>query len=186
MSLKHDLDAVTSTHMLDELRDDLRRGRVFMSPWLTLDARDQLPALLEVVLTEGTDENLADVFRQPGVLERFERDERGDLTSRRVPKAAPVVLAEFLFNRYVVRGVCRRAVEDGIAKVEVYRARVARNPRPESERLVGTLVDAKDLLDDLREHADVLESTLGLAAFGSGLSVRLPVKKFGRARRPKR
>ena len=174
MTLRHlHLEALTRSHMVAELRDDVARGRLYMSPWLTPGAQEQLAAVLEVVLDRGTDEALAEVFTAPGVLQRFERTSKGDPTRRPVPKAAPQILAEFLVNRYVVRGVCRRALEEGIATVEVYRAREARNPRPASEKLIGALVDAKELLDDLRDHASELEGRFGVPAIGSGLSVRL-------------
>ena len=72
------------------------------------------------------------------------------------------------------RALCRRAIEDGIGELIVYRARPTVNPRPESEALVETTVDPAELLADLRAHPG--EATaLGIPAGpNSGISVRLP------------
>lgn len=60
--------------------------------------------------------------------------------------------------------------------VEVYRAKAVQQPRPQSERLVGTTVDVHRLLRDLRTNVGV-DTALGIPAGpNSGLSVRLTRK----------
>jgi hypothetical protein len=83
------------------------------------------------------------------------------------------VLAQGEFNRYYIRGVCRRALEAGILDVEVYRARLVAAPRPDSEALIGRRLDAEQLIADLRTHMGV-DTALGLGRPNSGLSVCLP------------
>ena len=63
------------------------------------------------------------------------------------------ILAESEFNRFYIRALARRAIEDGIPHLIVYRAKLVRNPRPESEALVETTLPAEALLADLRAHA---------------------------------
>jgi hypothetical protein len=84
-------------------------------------------------------------------------------------------LAESEFNRYYIRALARRAIEDGIQELVVYRAKPVQNPRPESEARVETAIPPQDLLDDLRAHLGDERPTLGVPSGpNSGLSVRLP------------
>lgn len=93
-----------------------------------------------------------------------------------VPVTAPDTLSEGEFNRYYVRGVCRRAIADRVQKVEVYRARHSDNPRQESEALIGKEIDPTALLTDLRNSQGV-EPALGIPPGpNSGLCVFLPSK----------
>ena len=88
---------------------------------------------------------------------------------------AAEVLAESEFNRYYIRGLARRAIEDDIPELVVYRAKSARNPRPESEARVEMALSPKELLDDLRAHPGDELPALGIPSGpNSGLSVRLP------------
>jgi hypothetical protein len=85
------------------------------------------------------------------------------------------MLAESEFNRYYIRALARRAIEEGIPELVIYRAKPARNPRPESEARVETTLPAEDLLADLRAHPGDESPTLGVPSGpNSGLSVRLP------------
>jgi len=99
---------------------------------------------------------------------------RGGMSEVRMPRNAPEMLAEGEFNRLYARGVCRRAIAQGITEVEIYRAKQVSVPRPDSEAKVGIKVNAGSLLEDLRTHQGV-DPALGLPGGpNSGLSVRLP------------
>lgn len=92
----------------------------------------------------------------------------------KVPINAPQRLAEGEFNRFYIRGLCLRALDEGKSTVVVYRARHSSSPRLESEELIGSAFDAKALLEDLRESPGV-DTALGLPPGpNSGLSARLP------------
>jgi len=85
------------------------------------------------------------------------------------------VLAESEFNRYYIRALARRAIEDGISELVIYRAKPVTNPRPESEARIETSLPPQDLLDDLRSHLGDERPSLGVPSGpNSGLSVRLP------------
>jgi hypothetical protein len=72
------------------------------------------------------------------------------MTLAKVPITAPETLAEGEFNRFYARGLCLRAMAQGIESLVVYRAKDVVNPRPESVALIGKSLPAKQLLDDLR------------------------------------
>jgi hypothetical protein len=94
-------------------------------------------------------------------------------TVSKVPRTAPITLAEGEFNRFYLRGLCQRAIEAGGPAIEIYRARASVTPRPESEAMIGRHLDADKLLVDLREHVGV-DTALGLPPGpNSGLSGRL-------------
>jgi hypothetical protein len=90
------------------------------------------------------------------------------------PKNAARILAESEFNRFYIRALARRAMEDGIPKLVVYRAKLVRNPRPESEALVETTLPPEASLADLRAHSDRPPSLGVPSGPNSGLSVRPP------------
>jgi hypothetical protein len=92
----------------------------------------------------------------------------------RVPHTAADTLAEGEFNRYYVRGVCRRALEEGWRDVVVYRAKQPQRPRPQSEALLGLRLNARELLQELRERKDDSSHLVIPPGPNSGLSVRLP------------
>ena len=83
------------------------------------------------------------------------------------------MLAEGDFNRYYMRGVAVRAIEEGRQVVEVYRARLSMEPRAESAQLEGRRLPAIEVLRYLRgeEASDPAVTALGRP--NSGLSVRL-------------
>ena len=92
----------------------------------------------------------------------------------RAPATAADTLAEGEFNRLYMRGLCRRALDDGITALTVYRAKGVRQPRAESLAIIGQPVDAVALLAELR--AAFGSEPAGDMLFGpnSGLSVKLP------------
>jgi hypothetical protein len=101
------------------------------------------------------------------------RTRSGGTTTARVPQMAARLLAEGDFNRYYMRGVALRAIEEGRQILEVYRARLSLEPRPESAQLEGTRVHAAEVLDHLRGPMSADPSVGALGRTNSGLSVRL-------------
>ena len=92
--------------------------------------------------------------------------------SKAVPANAASTLAEGEFNRFYLRGIASRGVDEN-RQIEVYRGRPSSTPRRESEALLGQHLVAGALLTDLREHIGV-DSALGLPPGpNSGLTGRL-------------
>lgn len=165
------LDDRTRRYMLEELERDLASGTLYRSPRLSDRGWTDWPALLRAAIESGNDMTLADSLRVPGRLKVARPRRTG--TPARLPRTAAQTLAEGEFNRFYIRGVCRRTVDDGIKEVEVYRAKRVRQPRPESQAKIGTRISAAEYLEDLRTHSGE-EPEFGFPRPNSGLSVRLP------------
>jgi hypothetical protein len=178
-----DLDEATRSLMLEELAADVARGTMQLSKWLTEAGKNQWPELMRRAIGEGNDATLAGEIRLNGYLEQHRIHHRNGRPYRsRVPYTAADTLAEYEFNHYYCRAVCRRSLDGGNGLVEVYRAKLVRDPRPRSQQIVGTTIDAQRLLDDLRAHPGGIDTALGVPAGpNSGLSVRLSSPR----RRPK-
>lgn len=81
----------------------------------------------------------------------------GSTMQKRVPNIAAITYAEGQFNRYYMLGLCRRALQEGVKVVQIYRAKEVDNPRPESERLLGQKLDVETLISEIRP----MDSSLG-------------------------
>ena len=169
------LDEVTRALMVEELEIDVANGDLYWSPRLNSRGYVEYEQLLRTTFLGGNDQLLADEIRSRGLLNASEqrRNRSGSFSTVRVPVNAPETLGEGEFNRFYVRALCRRVIDDGVGELEVYRAKPVANPRSESEAMIGRRIDANGLLQDLRTHQGV-DTSLGLPAGpNSGLSVRL-------------
>ncbi len=170
------LDQKTRSLMAKEIDQDIAASRLYMSPRLNASGQSQYPALLKEAAQSHDEMWLAQQIRINGLLktEEIKKKPSGGTTTAKVPVTAPDTLAEGEFNRFYCHGVCARALEEGKQQVRVYRAKLVSNPRSESQAKVGTLVDAHNLLNDLRTSQGV-EPSLGIPPGpNSGLSVQLP------------
>ena len=86
-----------------------------------------------------------------------------------VPYTANETLAEGEFNTYYIRGLCARVIEEKEGQLEIYRAKEVDDPRPESQVMLGQLVDAMQLLTILRNPESNFKA---IPKPNSGLSVR--------------
>lgn len=169
------LDDRTRHFMVEEIDLDVSNGTVYLSPWLTEQGMADWPAILRESAQTGSDASLASQILRGGRLRATaeRRKPTGGMTTYKVPVTAPDTMAEGEFNRFYVRGLCRRAIEEKVALI-VYRAKAVTNPRPGSEEKIGTQIDPNALLTDLRSSPGV-EPALGLPPGpNSGLSLRLP------------
>jgi hypothetical protein len=171
-----DLDKRTRELMLAEMEYDVARNQLHISPFLSGQGQRDYPNLLREAIESGDETTLAAALNEQRRIERAmpRKQQKGGFQLVASPYTAADTVAESEFNRYYIRALCRRAIEDGIPELVVYRARPATNPRPESEALVETAVGPAELLADLRAHPG--EATaLGIPAGpNSGISVRLP------------
>jgi hypothetical protein len=172
------LDDRTRQLMLDEMEYDIENNQLHISPFLSGQGERDYPNLLREAIQNGNDETLAQSLREHRrILKTLPRRQpkAGGYSIAATPENAAQVLAESEFNRYYIRALARRAIEDGISELVVYRAKPARNPRPESEARVETTLSPEALLEDLRAHPGDEPPTLGVPSGpNSGLSVRLP------------
>ena len=158
--------------MLAEFDRDVAAGALFVSDRLSPAGRDGYPALLRDAIENGADSTLQLELEAPGMLNSHEKPHmrQGKLVTPKMNKQAAQVMAEGEFNRFYIRGLCLVVQAESPDEVEVYRARESSWARPESEALIGRLLGAAELLDDLRTHIGE-EPTL-LPYVNSGLSCR--------------
>jgi hypothetical protein len=170
------LDSRTRTFMVEEIDMDLANGTLYLSAWFTAQGRQDWPALMRDAASTGDDASLAAQISLHGrlLLSAQRRRPTGGYVTYRVPYTAPETISEGEFNRFYARGLCRRAVDERISSLIVYRGKAVANPRPLSVQKVGTAVDPSLLLTDLRTSIGV-DPALGIPAGpNSGLTVRLP------------
>jgi len=163
--------------MLDEMEYDIAHNQLHISPFLSGQGQWDYPNLLRKAIQKGNDTTLVqDLQARRRILRALpRRGPKGGYVIAATVENAAELLAESEFNRYYIRGLARRAIEDDISWLVVYRAKPARNPRPESEARVDMALSPKELLDDLRAHPGDELPTLGVPSGpNSGLSVRLP------------
>ncbi len=162
--------------MVEEIDRDIATGKLYLSSRLSARGLDAYQKLLREAAGSGSEVGLAAQISAAGRLNTTEikRTPSGGQTSAAVPVTAAETLAEGEFNRFYLRGLCRLAIERGIAQVEVYRAKHVQNARSASRAKIGTHVNAETLLEDLRRNVG-LDTALGLPGGpNSGLSARLP------------
>ncbi len=171
------LDERTRQLMLAEVDYDISHNQLHISPFLSGQGQRDYVNLLREAIQHGNDETLAQQLRDHRRILRTlpRRNPKGGYSIATTPENAAQVLAESEFNRYYIRALARRAIEDGIPELVIYRAKPVSNPRPESEARIETSLSPEELLEDLRAHPGDEPPALGVPAGpNSGLSVRLP------------
>src|SRR5262245_17135744 len=132
------LDDRTRRLMLDEMNRDISENKLTISPYLSGQGVRDYPNLLRQSLESGDDNSLAEALtHQRRLLRTYtRRNPGGSYQSVSVPENAAQVLAEGEFNRYYIRALARRAIEDGLHEVIVVRAKPVAQPRQHSEELL--------------------------------------------------
>ncbi len=169
-----DLNVATRAAMLAELEEDIGAGKVVLSPHLKDGAGSEFISLLVSALRDFHDVWLASALRTKGLVRTHETIPTQHGPKRiTLPPDTPELLAEGEYNRYYLRGLCRRAIEESFPTLWIYRANGEARRRPECDRLVGTPIDPCVLLEALQGGASTDEA-LGLPAERhSGLSARI-------------
>ncbi len=162
------LDGETRRLMQIEIQSDVKQNKLYLSDRLNETGKaNYLTYLIQSVETgdEEAFENLLDISMNfnPSYLRQ------GNVV--KMPSNAATLLCQSEFNRYYIRAICLRAINDGVEQVEIYRARESSWARPESEAKIGTTLSPRDLLEDLRNSIGV-EPNL-LPEINSGLSVKI-------------
>ena len=169
------LDESTRSFMLSEVDSDLSSQKLYMSPRLNELGEQNYVSLLKEAIEHHDDVWLAQQLRSRGYMKESEQRKKrgGGFTTARVPVTAHETLGEGEFNRFYIRGLCIRAIEEGMDQVEVYRGKSVNQPRPESKAMLGKKLSAEALLRDLRESIGI-DTVLGLPPGpNSGLTVRM-------------
>jgi hypothetical protein len=167
------LDPTTRRYALEELEQDIASGDFHVSERLRPTAVAEYQRLMRDAIRYYDDlwleEHAADLL----VDFEHRRTRSGGQTTAKLPEMATRMLAEGDFNRYYMRGVARRAIEEGRQVVEAYRARFSLEPRVESSELEGRRLPATDVLSHLRGQTAGDSAVFALGRPNSGLTVRL-------------
>lgn len=172
LQLEH-LDHRTRLLMLGEIRRDIDAGRLYDGKYLAAAGKSAWPALL----TEAAERHDAGwltraLGRTHYWVTTVPYQRAGAVHYRKCPSDASDKLAEGEFNRFYMRALALRAIEDGL-ELEVVRVKHVESPRAESERKIGTRIDPRGLLADLRANVGI-DTALGVPAGpNSGLGARL-------------
>jgi hypothetical protein len=170
-----DLDQCTRGYMLAELEADLASGTLYCSPQLSEDGLRQYQRLLRAALTAGTEDSLAEAMcgaeavRQPS---RWQHPR--EVGAEQALADATIRLAEREFHRFFIRGLCLRALDQGVQTLVIYRARPPDPGRAPSDAMIGVRIDVSSLLEDLRGAFRSLPPHGLPQCRDPGLSVRLP------------
>lgn len=170
------LDDHTRRCMLAELDRDVGKGGLYLSPQLSDRGRSDYEGLLRAALRCGTDASLADDLARDARVIPIRRWQKPgeEPPTECLESATSATLAEREFHRFYARGLCRRAIAEGVVTLVIYRAGPPAAGRANSDAMVGVRIDAASLLEDLR---GVPGSTppRGLPACSDArLTVRLP------------
>jgi hypothetical protein len=166
------LDGRTRELMIEELETDVAGGRLQLSPRLSTKGQTDFPGLLREAMAERDESWLGDALRSQGRISstEFRRGPTGARTMVRIPASAAITIAEEEFARYYARAVCRRALEEGIPRVIIYRAKPTAIPGPETQ----SEIDAQGLLDALRGRREGEQGPKLPPGPNAELNVRLP------------
>ena len=162
--------------MLQEVEHDVQNDKLYRSKHFNETGNSTYLELIRQTVQHYDDDWLADRIRRGDCMNRTTRKRRpsGGYSEAKVAWNAPDTFAEGEFNRLYARGLCLHAIEIGVPSLLVYRAKAVAVPRADSQMLIGKLIEANALLQDLRTHIGV-DTALGLPGGpNSGLSVRLP------------
>lgn len=170
------LDAATRQCMIQEIELDIKNGTLYKSSWLTERGKTDYASLLKEAAEKGSDDTLAAALAQNNRIKlkaTRKKPRSEELVEYDVPRTAPGTMAGE-FNIFYVRGLCVRAIQEGIPKLEIYRAAERDEPRPESLRMVGNLIDPKATLDDLRTSQGKAPKLGFPPGPNTGLSAKIP------------
>src|SRR5262249_49729139 len=117
------LNEETRRFMTDEIENDIVNRTLYMSRRLSQKGRRDYVGLLKEAVGQHDEEWLAAQLGSEDRLGTLEgrQTEHGKKVAK-VPVTAAETLAEGEFNRYYMRGLCRRAIDSGIPRLVVYRA----------------------------------------------------------------
>ncbi len=173
------LDQTTRNYMIEEFRRDIETGNQYISPRIKSGFASRYLTLFGQVITEGRNEDdfASDIKRFGYLITEEPRRTKSGITMAKVPERAAETLAHGEFNRYYMRGLCRRALDENLTLV-IYRAKQVSKPSEISQQIIGKSARPQVLLEILRDFEaaderfpDSIEINIG--GPNSGLSVRI-------------
>ena len=163
------LDSTIRALMTAEVDLDTEASVLYLSSRFNAQGNAEYPRLLRQAIEDHDDVWLGEMLLR---LPAFNEYEVVSGRQKAVPRNAHTVFSSCEFNRFYIRALCSLAVDKPNIRLIVYRARESSIPRPESEIKIGTEVDARALLEDLRQRTGTY-TYFGLPEVNSGLSLEI-------------
>jgi hypothetical protein len=162
------LDDKTRAYMLAEYDMDSATGRVYVCKRLSDEGRRAFPALLRQAIAEHDDAWLSGRLRALTLVTTYSGT--GPLG---IGEQVPEIIAEGEFNRYYMRGLCARAVHEGVEQLQVYRAKVVATRKTSLLQHIGQMVSPAKILAEF--HTAHRSDPALASPYGAdtGLSMRL-------------
>lgn len=166
------LDTTVRRYMDEEFRNDEQRNRLYFSPRVNEESRETYSQILERALAYGDDNSLAVELKEKSVMKQKERrmNPLGGILEVNMPINAPNELAEGEFQRYYLRALCVKAINEGINRLKIVSEKPIETLPDDQKAKVGKIINPKDLLADLRENSYV-NSRFGIPDPKAGLTV---------------
>lgn len=159
----HQLTDEVRKLMVDELEKDFAEGSHYLSKNFNSIGEEKCFEIAKREILNGDEDSFAEALTTNNCFD--EKNKEG----RTVPKNAAELYAHNEFNRFYMRAIARKAIDES-KNLTIYRAKLSNTPRPESEELLGKTISPTQLLEDLRKDY-FIEKAFGLAKPNSGLSV---------------
>lgn len=168
------LDEVTRGYMIEAIDDAEDSGNIYYSSRFNPKGKRLWVGLLREAAKNHNEHWLAYQLEAERTMKGFEqaRKPKGGYTIKHTPHNASSTMAEGQFNRFYILGLCRRAREEGLSALEIYRAKEVTNARQASLELIGKQVPIKDIEAELFNVNNSLKSIL--VRPNSGISTKLP------------
>jgi hypothetical protein len=164
------LDERTRVLMCEEINAAEESNNLYFSTRFNENGRLIWVDLLRKAAQEHDEHWLAYQLEILGAMKNLETKAipKGGYTIAHVPNRAMETFADGQFNRFYMAAICRRALEDGMSSVVIYRAKQRIEPRSESQLLEGNSRVAEVLLQELRSKdlslkCDLLKPNSGLS-----------------------
>jgi hypothetical protein len=178
LDLAH-LDDRTRHFMLAELDADVVDESLYLSPLLSETGLCHYRRLLHVAIQHGTEDSFAEALGALGAVRPPSRWQHPrEVGPAEALADATYRLAEREFHRFYIRGLCCRALEQGIDLLVIYRARPADLGRAPADSMIGLRIDVRSLLEDLRGAFRTLPPHGLPQCRDPGLSVRFPDERI--------
>lgn len=174
LDLPH-LDERTRQFMLAELDADVGTESLYRSPQLSETGLCHYQRLLRLAIQSGTEASFAEALGALGAVRPPSRWQHPkEVGPTEALADATFRLAEREFHRFYIRGLCCRALEQGINLLVIYRARPTDEGHRPSDSMIGLRIDVRSLLEDLRGAFRSLPPHGLPQCRDPGLSVRFP------------
>ena len=110
-------------YMLEEVEQDIAEGKLYVSERLLESAISNYTKYLKNAIQNGNSRMLAHELLTNHCLKKTEpRKRKNGVGMVKVSSKAHETLADDEFNRFYIRGVCKKAIEENM-EVEAYRAK---------------------------------------------------------------